>query len=144
MIIVFAHLDHFHHVVVQRRRLKLARFFTQVEDRQARGEILIIRRITGDQVCGRLDNGFVDVRGLDTVRTNVERSSTWEIETLCSPSAAQSRTRWILSRSMRSVLLLRLSPADSDSCMSYLFWNSFRSSFMQTTCSTGSCLEHYI
>ncbi|MFP1483911.1 hypothetical protein ACLB1S_20750 [Escherichia coli] len=71
MIIVFAHLDHFHHVVVQRRRLKLAvGFFTQVEDRQARGEILIIRRITGDQVCGRLDNGFVDVRGLDTVIEN--------------------------------------------------------------------------
>ena len=68
MIIVFAHLDHFHHMVVQRRRLKLTvGFFTQVEDRQTCGEILIIRRITGDQVCGSLDNSFVDVRGLDTV-----------------------------------------------------------------------------
>lgn len=49
MIIVFAYFDYFYYVVVQRRRLKLAvGFFTQVEDRQARGEILIIWRITGD------------------------------------------------------------------------------------------------
>ncbi|XPE60183.1 hypothetical protein ACNKHT_14590 [Shigella flexneri] len=67
MIIVLFHLDHFHHVVVQRRRLKLAVSLTQVEDKKARGEILIMRRITGNQVSGSLDNRSVDVRGLDTV-----------------------------------------------------------------------------
>ncbi len=138
MIIVFAHLDHFHHVVVQRRRLKLAvGFFTQVEDRQARGEILIIRRITGDQVCSSLDNGFVDVRGLDTViKLNVgaqfDLGNRNVMQSFCRP--IQNAMDFVEIDALCATSRA-LSPADSDSCMSYLFWNSFRNSFMQTTCS---------
>ena len=68
MMIVFTLLDHLHHVIVKRRRLKLAEgFFTQVEDRQTRGEVLVIRRLAGDQVRSGFNNGFVDVRGFNAV-----------------------------------------------------------------------------
>ncbi len=68
MIIVFAQRDHLAHVVNQHRRLKLAvGFFTQVEDRQAGGQILVIRRIAGDKIRRGFDNGFVDVGRFDAV-----------------------------------------------------------------------------
>lgn len=76
-----------------------------MENRQTRGEVLVIRCVAGDQIRSGFNNGFVDVRGFDAViELDMERSSTWEIETLFSPSAAQSSTRWILSRLMRSVV----------------------------------------
>ncbi|STT85696.1 Uncharacterised protein [Klebsiella pneumoniae] len=65
MMIVFTFLDHLHHVIVERRRLKLTEgFFTQMENRQTRGEVLVIRRVAGDQIRSGFNNGFVDVRGL--------------------------------------------------------------------------------
>ena len=68
MLIVFAHLDHASDVGVQLRWLKLAvSLFTQVEDRQASGQVLIVRRIAGDQVSCGLDDGFVNVGGFDAV-----------------------------------------------------------------------------
>jgi hypothetical protein len=49
-------------VIVQRWRLKLAvGFFTQMENRQTRGEVLIIRRFAGDQVRRCFNDGFVDI-----------------------------------------------------------------------------------
>ncbi|MCS6037261.1 hypothetical protein LNQ52_18820 [Klebsiella pneumoniae subsp. pneumoniae] len=46
---------------------------------------------------------FVDVRGFDAViELDMGAQLYREIETLFSPSAAQSSTRWILSRLMRS------------------------------------------
>lgn len=46
MLIVFAHLDHASDVGVQLRRFELAiSLFAQVEDRQASGQVLIVRRI---------------------------------------------------------------------------------------------------
>ena len=147
MIIVFAHLDHFHHVVVQRRRLKLAvGFFTQVEDRQARGEILIIRRITGDQVCGSLDNGFVDVRGLDTViKLNVgaqfDLGNRNVMQSFCRP--IQNAMDFVEIDALCATVALCHQQILIHVCRT-CFWNSFRNSFMQTTCSEGSCLEHYI
>jgi hypothetical protein len=106
MSIVFAVFHHFRHVVEQRWRLKLAvGFFTQVENRQTGGEILVIRRLAGDKVRGGFDNGFVNVGGFDAViELNVGTQFYLEMDTLFSPSAAQSSTRWILSRLMRSVL----------------------------------------
>jgi hypothetical protein len=66
--VVFALLNHFHHVIVKRWRLKLAvGFFTQVENRQTRGEVLVIRRFAGDQVRRGFNNGFVDISGFDAV-----------------------------------------------------------------------------
>ena len=38
-----------------------------MEDGQARGEILVIRRFAGDQVRGCLNDGFVDIGGFDAV-----------------------------------------------------------------------------
>ena len=68
MSIVFAVFHHFRHVVEQRWRLKLAvGFFTQVENRQTGGEILVIWRLAGDKVRGGFDNGFVNVGGFDAV-----------------------------------------------------------------------------
>ncbi|MNC36253.1 hypothetical protein D3C75_847660 [compost metagenome] len=68
MRVVFAQLNHFHHMIEQRGRFKLAvRFFTQVENRQTSSEVLIIRRIAGDQIRRGFDDGFVDVRGSDAV-----------------------------------------------------------------------------
>jgi hypothetical protein len=68
MRVVFAQLNHFHHVIVQRWRFKLAvGFFTQVENGQACCQVLIIRRFTGDQVCRRFDDSFVDIRGLNAI-----------------------------------------------------------------------------
>nr|WP_242490530.1 hypothetical protein [Serratia marcescens] len=65
MFIVFAHLDHAGHVSVQLRRFELAvSLFTQVEDRQASGQVLIVRRIAGDQIGSGFDDGFVNVGGL--------------------------------------------------------------------------------
>ena len=58
-----------------------------MENRQTRSEVLIIRCVAGDQICRGFDNGFVDIRRFDAVvELNVERSSTWEIDTLFSPS----------------------------------------------------------
>ncbi|SVK47293.1 Uncharacterised protein [Acinetobacter baumannii] len=68
MFIVFAHLDHARHVSVQLRRFELAvSLFTQVEDRQASGQVLIVRRIAGDQIGSGFDDGFVNVGGFDAV-----------------------------------------------------------------------------
>lgn len=68
MMIVFTFLDHLHHVIVERRRLKLTEgFFTQMENRQTRGEVLVIRCVAGDQIRSGFNNGFVDVRGFDAV-----------------------------------------------------------------------------
>jgi hypothetical protein len=38
-----------------------------MENRQTRGEVLVIRRVAGDQVRSGFNNGFVDVRGFDAV-----------------------------------------------------------------------------
>jgi len=55
-------------VVKQFWRLKLAvGFLAQVEDRQAGSQVLVIRRVTGDQVRSGLDDGFMDVGGFDAV-----------------------------------------------------------------------------
>lgn len=106
MMIVFTFLDHLHHVIVERWRLKLTEgFFTQMENRQTRGEVLVIRCVAGDQIRSGFNNGFVDVRGFDAViELDMGAQLYREIETLFSPSAAQSSTRWILSRLMRSVV----------------------------------------
>src|SRR5690606_38558071 len=42
-------------------------YLAQVEDGQARGQVLVVRRFRGDQVGGGLDDGFVDVAGADAV-----------------------------------------------------------------------------
>ena len=68
MSIVFTFFHHLRDVVVQRRRLKLTvGFFTQMEDSQARGEILIIRRIAGNKIRSGFNNGFVNIVGADAV-----------------------------------------------------------------------------
>lgn len=68
MRVVFAQLNHFHYVIVKLRRLELTvGFFTQVENRQTRSEVLIIRCVAGDQICRCFDNGFVDIRRFDAV-----------------------------------------------------------------------------
>ncbi|NUA46446.1 hypothetical protein HAT93_04195 [Dickeya solani] len=68
MAIVFSHFDHFHYVVVQLRWFELAvGFLAQMEDSQTRGQILIVWAFAGDQVGGGLDDGFVDIGGLDAV-----------------------------------------------------------------------------
>lgn len=38
-----------------------------MENRQTRGEVLVIRRVAGDQIRSGFNNGFVDVRGFDAV-----------------------------------------------------------------------------
>ena len=49
-------------------RFKIAiGYFTQMENGQPRGEILIVRRILRNQVGSRLNDGFVDVVGADAV-----------------------------------------------------------------------------
>ncbi len=76
-----------------------------MENRQTRGEVLVIRCVAGDQIRSGFNNGFVDVRGFDAViELDMGAQLYLEIETLFSPSAAQSSTRWILSRLMRSVV----------------------------------------
>ncbi|CHH39743.1 Uncharacterised protein [Salmonella enterica subsp. enterica serovar Typhi] len=68
MIVVFAKLNHFYHMVVKCGRLKLAEgFLTQVENRQTRSQVLIIRRIARDQVCGGLNDSFMDIGGLNPI-----------------------------------------------------------------------------
>ena len=68
MRVVFAQLNHFHHVIVKLRRLKLAvGFFTQVENRQTCSEVLIIRCFAGDEVRRRFNDRFVDIRRFDAV-----------------------------------------------------------------------------
>ena len=68
MSIVFAVFHHFRHVVEQRWRLKLAvGFFAQVENRQTSGEILVVRRVAGDQIRSGFDNGFVNIGGFNAV-----------------------------------------------------------------------------
>ena len=66
--VVFARIGEFFNVIEEMRRFELAvSDFAQVENRQTRGEILIVGRILRNQVGSRLDNGFVDVVGTDTV-----------------------------------------------------------------------------
>ncbi|CST29745.1 Uncharacterised protein [Shigella sonnei] len=117
-----------------------------MEDRQARGEILIIRRITGDQVCGSLDNGFVDVRGLDTViKLNVgaqlDLGNRNVMQSFCRP--IQNAMDFVEIDALCATVALCHQQILIHVCRT-CFWNSFRNSFMQTTCSKGSCLEHYI
>ncbi len=38
-----------------------------MENRQTRGEVLVIRCVAGDQIRSGFNNGFVDVRGFDAV-----------------------------------------------------------------------------
>ncbi len=65
--VIFAQIDHAFDLLDQLRRLELAvGFFTQVEDGQAGGHVLVIRRITRDQVSGRLDHRFMNVGGANT------------------------------------------------------------------------------
>ena len=55
-------------MIEQRWRLKLTvGFFTQVENRQTGSEVLIIRRVAGDEIRRGFDNGFVDIRRFDAV-----------------------------------------------------------------------------
>ena len=55
-------------MVEEMRRFKLAvSDFAQVENRQTRGEILIVGRILRNQVGSRLDDGFVNIVGADAV-----------------------------------------------------------------------------
>ena len=66
--VVFARIGKFFNVVKEMRRFELAvSDFAQVENRQTRGEILIVGRILRNQVGRRLDDGFVDVVGTDAV-----------------------------------------------------------------------------
>ena len=68
MRVVFAKFHHFYHVVIQRWRLELAvGFFTQMEDGQACGEVLVVRRIAGNQVRSSFDNGLVNIGRFDAV-----------------------------------------------------------------------------
>ena len=68
MFVIFAHFNQFNRVVVQFRRFKLAvGFFTQMENSQTCSQILIVWSVTGDQVCGGLDDGFVNIRGADPI-----------------------------------------------------------------------------
>ena len=109
-------------------------------------QILIIRRITGDQVCGSLDNGFVDVRGLDTViKLNVgaqlDLGNRNVMQSFCRP--IQNAMDFVEIDALCATVALCHQQILIHVCRT-CFWNSFRNSFMQTTCSTGSCLEHYI
>lgn len=90
MIIAFAYLDHFHHMVVQRRRpvttVALRRWTPDVRrdtDNPASREIVTAAAL----IMVLMSEVLILV-----IKLNVERLD-WEIETLCSPSAAQSRTR---------------------------------------------------
>ena len=66
--VVFARIGEFFNMVEEMRRFELAvSDFAQVENRQTRGEILIVGRILRNQVGSRLDDGFVDVVGADAV-----------------------------------------------------------------------------
>ena len=66
--VVFARIGEFFNVVVEMGRFKIAiGYFTQMENGQPRGEILIVRRILRNQVGSRLNDGFVDVVGADAV-----------------------------------------------------------------------------
>ncbi len=91
MRVVFAQLDHFHYVIVKLRRLELAvGFFTQVENRQTRSEVLIIRCVAGDQICRGFDNGFVDIRRFDAVvelnvRTQFNLGDRYVVQSFCCP-----------------------------------------------------------
>ncbi|CAH0264572.1 hypothetical protein SRABI106_02898 [Rahnella aquatilis] len=68
MFVVFTHFNHAGHLVDQFWWFKLAvGFFTQVEDRQTRGQILVIRCIFRDQISRRFDDGFVNISGFDAV-----------------------------------------------------------------------------
>ena len=91
MIVVFAHFNHFHDMVKQFWRFKLAvGFFAQMKNRQTGGQILIIRRFAGDQVGGSFDDCFMDIGGLDTViKLNVgaqlDLRDRYVIQSFCRP-----------------------------------------------------------
>ena len=91
MRVVFAQLNHFHYVIVKLRRLELTvGFFTQVENRQTRSEVLIIRCVAGDQICRCFDNGFVDIRRFDAVvelnvRTQFNLGDRYVVQSFCCP-----------------------------------------------------------
>ena len=38
-----------------------------MENRQARGQVLVIRRVAGDKIRRRLDDGFMNIGGFDAV-----------------------------------------------------------------------------
>jgi hypothetical protein len=68
MFVVFTHFNHARDLVDQFWRFKLAvGFFTQVEDCQTGGQILVIRGIFGDQVGSRFDNRFMNISGFNPV-----------------------------------------------------------------------------
>ena len=68
MIVVFTQIDHAFDMGEQCRWLELAvGFFAQVEYRQACSQVLVIRSVVRDQVCGGLDNGFMNIGRLHPV-----------------------------------------------------------------------------
>ena len=91
MRVVFAQLNHFHHVIVKLRRLKLTvGFFTQVENRQTCSEVLIIRCFAGDEVCRCFNDRFVDIRRFDAVvelnvRTQFNLGDRYVVQSFCCP-----------------------------------------------------------
>ena len=68
VLIVALHLGQRGHVIEQVWRFELTiGYLAQMEDRQARGHVLIIRRLGGNQIGGGLDDGLVDILTADSV-----------------------------------------------------------------------------
>ena len=90
--VVAAGFGEFGHMVVKMRRLVVAvSYFAQVENRQPRSEILVIRRFFGNQVGCGLDDGFVDVVGADAVvkldvRFEFDLGNRYVVQAHCRPS----------------------------------------------------------
>ncbi|MNH38012.1 hypothetical protein D3C79_989860 [compost metagenome] len=68
MLIVLAHFYHARYVSEQLRRFELTvSFFAQMEDGQACCQILVVRRVAGDQIGCSFDNGFMNISSFDAV-----------------------------------------------------------------------------
>ncbi|XMR37201.1 hypothetical protein ACLK2C_11920 [Escherichia coli] len=146
VLVVLAHVHQTSHVLVEVGRFELAvGLLAQVEDGQTGCHVLVVRGLLGDEVSHHLVDGFVNVSGTDTV---IELDVGFELylgdrrcRALRRPSPAHGEfypnDGFFVSVTLRHQQIL------IHVCRT-CFWNSFRNSFMQTTCSTGSCLEHYI
>ncbi len=68
VLVVLAHVHQTSHVLVEVGRFELAvGLLAQVEDGQTGCHVLVVRGLLGDEVSRRLDDGFVNVGGTDTV-----------------------------------------------------------------------------
>ncbi len=93
-----------------------------MENRQTRGEVLVIRCVAGDQIRSGFNNGFVDVRGFDAVieldmGAQLYLGNRNVIQSFCRP--IQYAMDFVEIDALGGPVAL-LSPADSDSCGFYL------------------------